>query len=68
MCYIGGDMKKIAMNIAEQQKDRLKALSQRRGVTQAELLRRFLEDGLEREEHRLFQSRTGKEETETHGG
>ena len=43
-------MKKIATYIAEQQSDRLKALAQRRGVTQAELLRRFLEEGLAREE------------------
>jgi hypothetical protein len=43
-------MKKIATYIAEQQYARLKALAARRGVTQAELLRRFLEEGLAREE------------------
>jgi Mn-dependent DtxR family transcriptional regulator len=43
-------MKKIATYIAEQQHARLKALATRLGVTQAELLRRFLEAGLVRAE------------------
>jgi hypothetical protein len=43
-------MKKIATYIAEQQYVRLKALAQRTGVTQAELFRRFLEEGLARAE------------------
>ena len=43
-------MKKIATNIADQQYVRLKALAKRLGVTQAELIRRFLEEGLARME------------------
>jgi len=43
-------MKKIALYIAEQQDARLKALAARLGVTQAELFRRFLEEGLVKEE------------------
>jgi predicted DNA-binding protein len=39
-------MKKIAVYIAHQQDIRLKALAQVLGVTQAELLRQFLEEGL----------------------
>jgi hypothetical protein len=43
-------MKKIATNIADQQDARLKALAKYMGLTQAELFRRFLEDGLMRAE------------------
>jgi len=41
-------MKKIAVYIADQQDSRLKALAKALGVTQAELLRQALEDGLTR--------------------
>jgi DNA-binding SARP family transcriptional activator len=50
-------MKKIAAYIAEQQYVRLKALAEFLGIKQAELLRRFLEEGLGREERRQPQSR-----------
>lgn len=43
-------MKQIGIHIADQQDLRLKALATRLGVTQAELFRRFLEEGLVREE------------------
>jgi predicted DNA-binding protein len=46
-------MKKIAVNIAEQQDGRLKALAHALGVTQAELLRQCLEEGLTRLEQVL---------------
>jgi predicted DNA-binding protein len=46
-------MKKIAVYIADQQDARLKALATTLGITQAELLRQFLEDGLTRREHEL---------------
>jgi hypothetical protein len=45
-------MKKIALNIAEQQYDRMKALAKDRGITQSELFRRFIEEGLLREERK----------------
>jgi predicted DNA-binding protein len=54
-------MRKIAVYIADQQHSRLKALAISLGVTQAELLRRFLEEGLlqaeqERERRTRFSS------------
>jgi predicted DNA-binding protein len=48
-------MKKIAVNIASQQDVRLKALATALGVTQAELLRKCLEEGLARMERELSQ-------------
>jgi hypothetical protein len=39
-------MKKITVNIADQQDQRLKMLAQRLGIKQAELLRQLLEEGL----------------------
>jgi len=48
-------MKKIAVYIAEQQHARLKALAEAMGITQAELLRRFLEEGLASAEEALHQ-------------
>jgi len=46
-------MKKIAVYIADQQNVRLRTLAQVLGVTQAELLRQFLEDGLARREEEV---------------
>jgi predicted DNA-binding protein len=48
-------MRKIAVYIADQQHARLKALAASLGVTQAELLRQFLEDGLARREGEVYQ-------------
>jgi len=50
-------MKKIAINIADQQDVRIKELARRLGITQAELFRRFLEEGLVREERHQAEHR-----------
>jgi hypothetical protein len=62
-------MKPFATNIAEQQYERLKVLARRLGVTQSELVRRFLDDGLEREERRQDEreARTATRLKETEG-
>ena len=47
MCY-NERMKRIAMYITEQQRKLLKELSERTGLTMAELVRRAIDDFLER--------------------
>jgi predicted DNA-binding protein len=62
-------MKKIAVYIADQQHIRLKALAEGLGVTQAELLRQFLEEGLRHMErdvigqHALHRKAEGREDS-----
>jgi hypothetical protein len=61
-------MKKIAVYIADQQNARVKALATSLGVTQAEILRRCLEEGLTRmdlEAKQRRQTTTHTEQPET---
>lgn len=50
-------MKRITHNITESQSLRLKALAKVTGFTVSELVRRFLEEGLDREERKQKEKR-----------